>query len=472
MAEPLTQLGGAVAFPAGVAVGVGVGGAVGGVIEPRLRQIQNVAWRRFQTMPLQAVEAAELVASGERDMEWGIEEATNVGVNEERFRALVDMADSAPDLGTLFELWRRGYITDGEFAEGARKGTIEGKWIAPLALLKRELLTPAQLANAVVQGFRDLDDAADDAELQGLTRADFETMVDVTGLPPGPETLQEWARRGIITEAELAQGIREGHTKTKYIDEYVASLERVLSAPEYAGLWLRGWLTEQEAKKGGALTGFGAEEMELLYKNRGRPATTRQVHIGWQRGGRLPGAATEREAFETAVKQSNIRTEYADLLWKSRYTYPSAFVLRALTADGTFTAAQAEEALVHSGWRPDWAKLAAEKWAGGSGETASGKWADRARARLFTAAHADYMDGNASDDDARALLTAVGATAAEQTTIIGLWNLERERTRRDLTQAQILRLYKKSIWPRERAQAALEDLDLEPGDASDLLDAV
>lgn len=455
----------------GTAVGVGVGQAVADAISPVTRELANEAWAKYLSMPVSVIEAAAVVASGERTRAWGIEEATKTGFDEDRFNALVDMLDTAPDLATLYDLYHRNLIDAAQFREGARKQYIEEQWADALLALAEKILTPAEVAQAWQRGYISEADAEQEAALSGVSAERSRIQRESAGLPPPPETAMQMLRRGIINADEFEQMIREGNTKTKYTDEYLQLRERVLSGPEWASLWLRGWATEQEAKAGGALEGWSAEEMDLLYLNRGRPATGRQIHIGYARGGSLPGVANEREAFERGVRQSNIRTEYTDLLWASRHTYPSAFVLRALTEDGTFTQADAERILIESGWVPEFAEKAAAKWAGAGSAGPGTKWADRARSRLFTAAHSDYLDGNATEDDARAMLTAVGVPAAEQTTILNLWNLERDRTRRDLTQAQIVKLFKKDIWPREQAQAALEDLGMNTEDASDLLDA-
>jgi hypothetical protein len=455
----------------GTAVGVGVGQAVADAISPVTRELANEAWAKYLSMPVSVIEAAAVVASGERSRAWGIEEATKTGFDEERFNALVDMLDTAPDLATLYDLYNRNLISEGELRQGARKQYIEAQWADALVTLAEKILTPAEVAQAWQRGYISEADAEREAALSGVNAERARIQRESAGLPPPPETAMQMLRRGIIGPDEFEQMIREGNTKTKYTDEYLQLRERVLSGPEWAGLWLRGWATEAEAKAGGALEGWSAEEMDLLYLNRGRPATGRQIHIGYARGATLPGAANERAAFERGVRQSNIRTEYTDLLWASRHTYPSAFVLRALTEDGTFTQADAERILIESGWVPEFAEKAAAKWAGAGSAGPGTKWADRARSRLFTAAHSDYLDGNADEADARAMLTAVGVPDAEQTTILNLWNLERNRTRRDLTQSQIIKLYKKDIWPREQAQAALEDIGMEPDDASDLLDA-
>ena len=455
---------------AGTAVGVGVGQSVADAISPLTRALANEAWAAHLSMPVSVVEAASVVASGERSREWGVAEASMTGFSAERFDALVDMLDTAPDLSTLFDLLHRGLIGEADFREGARKQYLEDKWIGALVQLAERVLSPAEAAQAWQRGYMSEADAEREAALSGVSPERARIQRESAGLPPPPETAMQMLRRGIISSDEFEQMIREGNTKTKYTDEYLELRERVLTAHEWAGLRLRGWATEAEAAAGGALEGYTPEEMELLYLNRGRPATTRQVHIGWQRGGRLEGTSSEREAFERAVRQSNIRTEYTDLLWAQRYTYPSAFVLRALAADGTFDRATTERILIESGWNPEYAELAATKWAGDEETGPPTKWLDRARSRLFTALHSDYMDGSANEATARAGLARLGATAAEIGPIIGLWNYERDETLRDLTQAQVLKLYKTAVWTRDMAQARLEDLGMAPSEASDLLD--
>jgi len=449
----------------GTAVGVGVGMGVSEAIAPLVRDLANEAWARYLSLPIDAVQAAQLVASGERDMPWGIGEAANTGIGEARFRALVDMVDVAPDLSTLFDLYHRGLISEADFREGAKKGQLEDKWLDGLVQLSQRILSPAEAANAWQQGFMTEAEASAEARLSGVSPPRSAIQRQLAGNPPGPMDGLTLLRRGIISDAEYVQLVREGNIKTKYTDALLALREQITSATTAAGLWLRGWLTEAEAKAIGARSGYGPTEMEHLYLNRGRPATTRQVHIGYARGAKLAGAANEEEAIRTAVKQSNIRTEYADLLYAQRYTYPSAFVIRALAADGTFSPQLTETILVESGWKPEWAALAAAKWGGAAAGGPSTKWADRARSRLFTVAHNEYLDESIDEARARADLQAVGATGAEADSIIALWNRERAIQRLELTPAQIRKAYKKGLYDLPTALGELGERGMTPDDA-------
>jgi hypothetical protein len=447
-----------------------LGTALGPAMAPPLEELRQQVWALYPNRLIGVGQLAEGVVQGEITAAKAREWAKAHGYNAEQFAALRNITDNGPGIGRAYELWRRGLLDDSGFRKAVKREGIEDEWVTPLLGLKRELLTPAQLANAVVQGFRDLDTAAADAGRQGINRADFETMVNTTGLPPGPETLLEWRRRGIIDDAALDQGIREGHTKTKYIDEYHAALRRILSPAEYAGLALRGWITEQEMVDGGALSGMNAGDMHLLYLNRGRPATTRQIHIGWARGGRAPELGqSEEEVFRAAVRQSNIRTEYADLLWAQRFTYPSVFVVRALAQDGTFDPQLVESLLVESGWKPEWAKLVAEKWASAGGGGTE-KWADRARSKLFTVTHDEYQDESIDETRAREMLDVVGVAPAEQDAILAVWKAEATINRLELTPAQVKKAYTKGKYTRQVALTELAERGMIPVDAETFLD--
>lgn len=458
-------------FPLGVAVGTAVGGAVAGGITPVVQEAINEANAKFPIKPPSYFMLAEGAAKGRVDMGWATDWAEKQGISADAFARLVNMAKTGPGLAMAYQLWRRKLIDPAGFARAVAEETIDAGWLGVLEQLHDVLLSPAELANARQQEFIDDTRLHSEGELQGYTNERMDLLFKMAGLPPGPMEGLEMLRRGIIDEGTFAEIVAEGHTKTKYTQDLLELRQRILSAPEWAGLWLRGWATETEAKAGGALDGFDAEAMTNLYLNRGRPATVRQAHIGFARGGRLASAGNdERETLLRAVQESDIRTEWFDILWAQRYTYPSAFVIRALAQDGTFSPAQTEEILLESGWRPDLAKQAAEKWGAQVGGTTA-TWANRAKTRLFTTTHNEYMAGRIDAATAEGLLADLGAAPAEVAAVMRLWNLEAPIQTRDLTQAQIIKLWKKGELTDAQALERLEYHGLSTDDATKLLAA-
>lgn len=515
MASPLGLIRGLLGKTIAESASFAAGIAIAPVLHPVVQQIANDTWALYPNRPPDATMLAMGVAQGQVDPAQAAQWAKETGFGDEAFAALVDIANTGPPLGSALDALRRGLLTEKDYRTALKRQGIEDQWADALVGLAQVLLSPAELANAVVQGHRDFDAAAIDAGKQGVSIANFQTMVDNTGLPPGPETLVAWKRRGILTDEELAQGIREGHTKVKYIDAYRQSEAVVLNSTVYAGLRLRGWITPQESYTGGELTGFTKEQMDLMYLNRGRPATTHQVHIGYARGGRYIGEnLTEQETFARAVKQSDLRPEWEDILWNSRFTYPSAFVLRAMAADGTFTAAQTEEILVKSGWEPDLAHLAAVKWAGGTAgkqkeETAAhltaeyefghlteqelvaalgklgysdtaaamevaladAKQTKKYRDRAIESVSKRYIGSRLTDPDAVAALDKLGVTAKAQQSYLAAWKLEREDAESTLTRPQIKKAYSATIFTRDQALGLLQADGMYPADAGTFLDS-
>lgn len=465
-------LGGIASFLDKYLLGYALGVAAGPSLQPFVQPLANEAWSIHPELPLEAVNAAQLVADGERDMAWGIAEAVQTGIDEQRFRALVDMIDTAPGVAQLWAMYRRGLIGRDAFRRGVqRSGSIEPEWIDGLEALADVLLSPQEAANAWQQGFMDESAAQAEAGRSGVNAERSAIQRELAGLPPGAMDGLTLLRRGIIDEQTYRQIVREGHTKVKYTDALLALRQQVLSARDAAELWLRGWISEAQAKAIGALTGYDAAAMDLLYLNRGRPATTRQVFHGLLHGARIgPPAGDIEPDFLKAVRNSNIRDEYANLLWAQRWNYPSLFILDRLVQNETLTAARAEEILRVQGYEPqDIAAFRAywEKPKGG----AAHKWTERARGRLFTVTHNEYQDESIDESRARSLLAMIGAGAQEQGEVIDLWNAERGINRLELTPAQIRKAYRSGLYDREAALAYLAERHLSPDDAATLLDS-
>jgi hypothetical protein len=409
----------------GAAFAFGV--ATAPVLHPAVRELENLAWAQYQSRPLDAGAAAAIVAEDVEQAAWGAGEASQTGVNQERFNALLGEALNAPGIGELYELWRRGEITDADFAHGLRKGKLEPRWDAPLKALHDVLLSPADLSNAVVQGHMGQDAAAAEAALQGYTADRFNVLVENTGLPPGPETLLAWLRRGIIDQGEFEQGVREGHTKTKYIPFYEAARAPLLSAATAVRLYLKGWYTKAQRDALGAQWGYSSQQMEDWFLSEGRPATPHQIHIGYARGATLPGAANEEDAIRTSVKQSDVRPEYADLIYAGRYTLPSAFALRGLVTSGDLTAAEGQSILVDSGWPPDLATKVADSWAKTTAAgTTENPYVSKADNQLWTALHKAFVKIGAPQTEVEPLLTHIVPDGVARAAVFADWNLERQ----------------------------------------------
>src|SRR5205823_12150488 len=132
-------------------------------------------------------------------------------------------------------------------------------------------------------------------------------LYELAGLPPGAAEAQSLLNRGLIGDAEFAQIVREGHTKTKYTALLRQAARYVLSPLVYVEGRLRGFQTDAQMYAGTALSGVTQEDTDLLFHIHGRPISFRQTFIGTLRGGTLDGpTAGIDEAFLAALRRSNI----------------------------------------------------------------------------------------------------------------------------------------------------------------------
>jgi hypothetical protein len=455
-----------------------IGGAVSEPLTPPLRDLTNAAWLAHPSMPLGVTDMAMGVAQGQIAHEWAAGEAQLTGFNNDRFDHLVKVFDTGPGVAQAYNLWRRGLINEAGFRRALKRQAIEGEWIDAMVDARNVLISPTDLAQMRQRGFINQARQYDESERQGVTNERAERLFETAGLPPGVERAREMWRRGIITEAEFKQTVVEGNEKLKYQDEEAALFWDVVSASTYAELHLRGWIDEGEMNAGGRLTGYRPEDMQRLFHARGRPATTHQAFVGVRRGGSYDGpTAGIPDYFQKAVRQSNIRDEWLNILWAQRFTYPSAFVLRALTQNGDLTQAQAHDVLLKIGWEPDLAATVSARWAGGTG-TARDPHIVKAETQLWTTLHTSYKNGEADAGDAEAGLDLLGVPQSNHARILNLWNHERALVRKQLTPTQLKKAWKGSTvnpatgapWTRDEALARLEAMGYSPADAETFLD--
>lgn len=460
----------------GAAYAFGV--ATGPVLAPATESVRQEAWKFYSTRIPAVGVLAEGVAQGQVDVGTARDWAARQGFGKDAFDALVNVANVGPGSGFAFELWRRGVINDAGFKRALLRLGLEQEWIDDLVQIRDVLLTPDVLANARQQGFVDEGRQKSESALQGITDDRAEILFELSGNPPGPETMQRAVNRGLADEATFRQAIREGRTKTKYTDLLYELRQPILSAATYVRSFLKGHITRDQMHAGGALWGYTPADLDLWYESEGRPATVHQIHIGYARGSKLPGAANEEDAIRKSVAQSDIRPEYADLLYASRYTYPSAFVLRGLVQAGSITRDEGEQALLFSGWEPTLAAKVADAWANTGSGTAEDTHLSKAQTQLWGTTHRSYLNREITPTVARNALGQAGVPAASIAGVLGVWDVERDLIRKQLTPAQIKKALAKGArnaatgqpWTRDEALAALIALGYNATTANDYLD--
>jgi len=456
----------------------GLGTAAAPALEPFVQTIVNDAWTAHPVKPPTIYTMAPAAARGKVAVSDVKTWANESGFSDPVLNAVMAGSLVGPDLADLFSMWRRGFIDQAGFETGLTTLGVQQSWWPHLEQLFRTHLTPAEAANARQQQFIDQATQQATAALYGLTTADADIQFELAGLPPGVETGLTMWRRGIIDQATFDRIVAEGHTKTKYTAALEQLQRQLLSAATAVRAHLKGHIDAAEMHARGAEWGYSAADMDLWYQAEGRPATAHQIHIGYMRGASLPGASSERDAIDIAVAQSDIRPEYADLIFAGRDTYPSLFQLNRLVQANAVTPATAADWATKSGVNAEVVRTLETYWQGLGGTTVADAHVTKANSQLWTTLHKAYLGGVATTPEVQQGFTLLGVPTAAQQAVLDRWTFEQGIERKRLTPAQVKKAWGESVinpatgaaWTKDEAIAYLVELGYSVNDANTFLE--
>lgn len=472
------------------AAGYAVGGAVLPTLEPFTQDLANQTWAAHSVKPLPANAAANAVLRGYLTDEEGTGEANYTGFDAGRFATMLRLNGDVPPLEMLLDLHRRGTIDDPQLNAGIRQAGILPEWrqrlrarldVLPsvtdmVRFAVREVYDPAQRAAL------DLDAEfppafATDAKTIGITRELAGRFWASHWQLPSYEQMTEMLFRGEITHDQYVRGLR---------------------ALDYAPVW-RGPL-EAISRRIPTVTDmvrFAVREVynpplrkQLGYEEEYPPAFTAQAAMHglseeharqyWWAHWRLPSAQQgyrmlwrgeiDQDELDALLKALDYPKPWRSRLSNIAHLVPGRIDLKRMLRHGIKTEAEVTAGYIKLGYTPADAALmtqiaVAELPHGGP----EAQWAPRARTRLFTVAHNEFMDRSIDEAEARTVLTMLGAGAAEQTTVLALWEKELEIQRLELTPTQIKKAYSKGQYDLATATSELIERGLTPEDADTLL---
>jgi hypothetical protein len=477
-----------------------IGRATAPTLSPVLQDVANTAWTLHPHRPVAVGVLASGVSQGQIPYAWAVYEAARTGFNKERFDHMVEAATVGPGVGEAFRLWRRGQIDEAGFRRALTRAAIEPAWIDALANTKREMLDPAQLAAAIHRGLipdpgllkgeqpsgpRTVESypvypipPLDEAAAAGYTKDDLGVLVGLQGLPMGPHEAAQALFRGIITHGDYIAAFNESNSRNEWAQAVLDQSRQIPTARDFFENALRGYHDFSWALDQAKRHGMSEEDATVIYQNQGRPMNIRQITQALSRGGVFkPEPGELKDPYMASIVEGNVKPAYYDLALSLKYTLPSPFVMRQLTASGVWTERKAAQRLKDSGWLPDDADEAAKAWA----EPAAAK-ADthvgKAQNQLWTAVHSAYMAGDATEAVVTAKLPQAGVAAASVPKVLAIWKHEREVVRQRLTATQVKKAYTKAVrntatgaaWTRDDALAELLTRGWSAQDANAFLD--
>jgi len=263
-------------FTASLGIGIAAGAIISPVLgvatAPFVQGLANSAWSKFPNMPLSPAEVALGTLRHNPYVANPYIEAGMSGISQNRLDALIYNAGEALALGELLLLYRRGQIDQARLVTGLRQSRIRDEWLPEILDLQYAPPPAASAIAAAVQNHLTVDEATKHVSDAGIDPANFTWLYETHGRPPGAEQMLHLLNRGVMTEAEVRQGVLESDIKNKYVDAIIASRVYLPPPRSIVPMLRSGSITEARARELLAEHGVRPEDMDAFI---GEASTTR-----------------------------------------------------------------------------------------------------------------------------------------------------------------------------------------------------
>lgn len=413
-----------------------VGGQViGTLLGPTLTAAQQEIWQAtvdgsggHVSVVLSPAELADMVVRGIRPQADAQTDATKSGISAQDFQFMVESAGEPPGLQFVLEAWRRGYVDwpdtgpESPSVERALKTSrVYDYWSQVVQQMALVPIAVGEAVDAVVEGQITFDQGATAAYANGVSKENFQILVNTRGNPPSPTQLITLYRRGLIPMegtgpdvTSVQQGIFEGATKDKWW-RLLADLSEYLPPPR----------TITTLEREGVIT--QAQAVDL-----------------YQKAGLSPTLAAAYSASATAAKTTTHK-QLAESAVLNLYESKLITQAQAVPMLGNLGYDASEAALI--------LKLADHNQATKSVNSAITKVRT-----LFTGRKIDAAG-------ARKALADLGVPGDQISALMEVWIVEAQTNVKDLTESQIVDAWDYGIIKQDEAMAQLQTIGYTPWDA-------
>lgn len=472
------------------ATGYALGTAVSPTLVPFVQSLENEAWTAHTVKPLQAAAAAEAAARGFRSTEWADDEGQQVGTSLDRMSVLRQLAGQAPAIETLIALRRRGAISESKLDTGIEQLGYLPEWRANVKALRNVLPSVTDMVRFAVREVYDpgqrsaLDlDAdypaafGDDAALIGLSDERARQYWAAHWDLPSADQMAQMLFRGELSQDQFNRGLRA----LDYAPTWRPKLQAILQPIPPLSDMIRFAVREVYSPESVSALGLDQDfPTDFATQAALHGLDTEYARQYWRAHWRLPSAQQGyRMLWRGEITQAQLAALLKALdytpIWRDKlqaiaYLVPGRIDLKRMFKFGILTREQVKAGYQRLGYEPQDAEYLtqiAEHEA--TTATTSTPWLNRARSRLYTVAHNEYLDDSLDQAGAQTMLTQVGVPAGQHAQIIALWEAERGISRLELTPAQIRKAFKKGLYTEDVALAELRERGMTDEDARTFL---
>ena len=490
----------------GSALGYMMGYTAFSMLNPIFLPLQHAVGDALQTEIFDPQTAANLEARGIINEDYGRSEAAGGNLSGEHYDKLVQAAHTRPALGELLAMLNRGDMDEQTVTANLGLLGYTGPAINALLNLRRNLLGPADLALALLRTDITEEQMLAYAKQLGVTPEDMHILVGNTGEPPGIQDMLFMYRRGIIDEARLIRGLRQSRLRDEWNSYVVDSRFVPMSLADATRATVENYITPAEGQQIAEQNGLKPEHWPIVFESWGRP-------IAHQEMGQLVhrGLAT-RAQFDQAMRESDLKDKYInDAFLTTQRLLPVFEVVRAIQL-GAATLQEGATMLLQQGYTPEATSIVLKTGLHAAASSSKGLtktqlvalYEDGIVDRKTTITHLEatglsptdseytlqladinthakqvraevaairlsYLSGQYDATKAQHELTSLGETPAQAQYNVNLWDKEKARAAKTLSEAQVIKAAKELTIPFETAVHMLEAMGYSPQSAQTLL---
>lgn len=346
-------------------------------------------------------------------------------------------------------------------------------------------LSPADIATATARGLKyggppttSVEPwAYERAAESGVNADDLNILTSIVGLPPALTDLFEMLRRGIIDEAEVEQGLREGDFRDEWIKRAVQLRYGWLTPLDFVRAAVQAQMDPAEAEAWAKKTGLdtdtplpvdtGSEPVKpnmfgLAFSIAGRPPGPEELARAALRG-IIPwsGTGADAKTFQQGIAESDIKTKWTPILERLAEYIPPPRTVGSLYEHGGITEEQALKYWEMGGVPTELAH----------GYLYEAQYQHIGQDKLLAVGEVKtgYYDGIYSHAEALTMLEDLGMRDGVAEQVLSLVDFRRELSARNAMVKKVQSYYVSHRLSAADAKASLEQLGVQQGVIGPLL---
>lgn len=367
---------------------------------------------------LSPADLADMVVRGIKSQDEAARIAAEWGISADDFNAIVLDTGEPLALMQLLEAYRRGFIDQSRLVRGIKQSRVRDEWVDVAEKLRFVPMSISDAVRAVVQNQMSESQAVQIANQNGLEPGQVQVLIATEGNPLSRTEVEELYNRGLMTQGEVEQALRESRLKNKYVAPAFALHHKVLTPFEI--------------------------ERALRYQA-------------------ISTADATKIVIENGYSATDAKTLVASGTGQRIQTYRNKVVASAETAyeENIIPRGEAESVIKAMGFSDQEITFILD--------AAEFRRMSRVVTQAVDSIRSRYVARKISKNEAVGFLDALGIPAQQRDQLVQEWTIVQEANVRTLTEAQVVKAVKLKLITADDGQRRLVGMGYVAGDATLLI---